>query len=65
MSLQVNFPTKKALKAHVGQTLEYVETVASWFPPEYKATGSMIVCNERRSYFAVVTMQDNLITSVT
>lgn len=60
-----SYPTKKLLKASVGQRLKYVET--SFFGPEYKETGTFCVVGpspERRVWYATVTMRDGKIESV-
>jgi len=62
MTMYFNYPTKKGLKEQIGQELDYEET--SIFGPEYKSTGSFVGCNERRSYFAQVTMKNDLIVKV-
>jgi hypothetical protein len=68
MSLIANYPSKKALKAEIGQRLDYIET--SFFGPEYRADGVLIVANRPhitgigREFFAEVTMRNNLIWSV-
>ena len=64
----LNYDSKKQLKASTGQPLEYTET--SLFGPEYVSTGTITGANRPhitgrgREFFAVVTMQDNLITGV-
>ena len=64
--LGATYPTKKALKASVGQALNYVET--SMFGPEYRDTGKLTVVGPcpytNRKWFATVTMQDGKIKSV-
>lgn len=64
MTIQVHYPTKKALKAAVGQTLNYTET--SMFEAEFKANGSFPVADgsPKRSWFAKVTMKDGKIAKV-
>tara|TARA_R110000796_G_scaffold37491_7_gene94575 strand:+ start:650 stop:859 length:210 start_codon:yes stop_codon:yes gene_type:complete len=68
MTMIANYPSKKALKAEIGQRLDYIET--SFFGPEYKADGVLIVANRPhitgigREFFAQVTMRNNLIWSV-
>ena len=60
-----NYPTKKALKKSVGQSLDYIET--SLFGPEYKADGKFCVVGPspyKRNWFAEVTMQGGLIKKV-
>lgn len=68
MTIIVRYPSKKELKAHIGQPLRYTET--SFFGPEYRDNGVIVVCNRPhitrigREYFAQVTMADGLITKV-
>lgn len=69
MTMLVNYPTKKLLKAAVGQRLNYTEV--SVFGPEYKRDGTLTVAhrpsiqgNGGREYFARVTMENGLIKSV-
>ena len=63
-----NYPTKKDLKASIGQYLRYTET--SMFGSEYRSTGKLTGCNRphltgyKREFFAAVTMQDDLIVKV-
>lgn len=66
----VHYPTKKDLKAAVGQHLKYEET--SMFGPEYKSTGKFTVAHrpqiqggKGREFFAEVTMVNDVITKVT
>jgi hypothetical protein len=63
------YPSKKDLKANIGQPLKYRET--SMFGPEYKANGSFSVCNrpsitgiKGREFFATVTMANGRIAKV-
>lgn len=59
------YPTKKALKASVGQPLRYEET--SIFGPEYKANGTFCVVGPspyQRKWYAEVTMENGLIRRV-
>lgn len=64
----VNYPSKKDLKAAVGQRLKYEET--SMFGPEYRSTGRFTVARRPhlqgggREFFATVTMKDDLIVKV-
>lgn len=63
--LGASYPTKKALKAAVGQPLRYIET--SFFGPEYRETGLLTVVGPSptsRKWFAQVTMRDGKIASV-
>lgn len=65
MTLVATYPTKRALKAAVGQSLNYRET--SLFGHEYRPNGSFSVVgpSERsRKWFAGVTMKDGKITKV-
>lgn len=65
MALLVKNSTKKGLKELVGKPFpQYEETRAAWFEPEYKRSGSIIVTNDPRSYFAKVTVSDGIITRV-
>lgn len=63
------YPSKKALKEHIGQRLQYQET--SMFGPEYRDNGEFAVSNrpsiagiKGREFFATVKMADGLITGV-
>ena len=64
----LNYESKKALKASVGQPLRYSET--SMFGPEYGDNHTFCGCNRphltgyKREFFASVTMQDGLIKKV-
>ena len=64
----LNYPSKKDLKASIGQPLRYTET--SMFGPEYKADGTFAGCNRphltgyAREFFAEVTMANGLIAKV-
>ncbi|MDE3022794.1 MAG: hypothetical protein KGI54_13210 [Pseudomonadota bacterium] len=60
--MHAHYQTKKALKAAVGQTLDYSET--SFFGAEYRDNGSFPVTNVKRSWFANVTMANGLIAKV-
>lgn len=63
-----DYPSKKDLKASIGQKLRYQET--SLFGDEYRPTGTLHGCNRphitghKREFFANVTMANGLITSV-
>jgi hypothetical protein len=63
-----NYPSKKALKESIGKELRYIET--SLFGPEYVSTGKLTGANrphitgQGKEFFAVVTMQDDLIVAV-
>jgi hypothetical protein len=59
------YPTKKALKAALGQPLRYIET--SMFGEEYRENGTFTVVGPspyKRVWFATVTMADGRITKV-
>ena len=62
------YPSKKELKANIGKPLKYIET--SLFGPEYRPNGSLTGANRPhitglgREFFAVVTMENNLIKGV-
>lgn len=63
--MAATYPTKKALKASVGESLNYEET--SMFGPEYRADGQFAVVGPspyQRKWFAQVTMVDGLIAKV-
>ena len=60
--IQLLYETKKQLKENVGKELNYIET--SFFGEEYKSTGTITVCNKKRSWFANVIMQDDKIIQV-
>ena len=60
------YPTKKALKEHVGEPLKFVET--SMFGQEYEPDGTFCVVGPsplQRKWYAEVTMRDGLIHKVT
>ena len=63
-----NYKSKKELKEHIGQRLQYIET--SLFGPEYKRDGEIVGANrphitgQGREFFASVTMRDGLIEGV-
>lgn len=62
------YPSKKDLKASIGQPLKYEET--SLFGAEYKPNGTFCVANRPhltglgREFFAEVTMENGLIKKV-
>lgn len=63
--LGANYPTKKALKASIGQPLRHTET--SMFGPEYTTNGTLTVVGPspyQRNWFATVTMRDGKIAKV-
>jgi hypothetical protein len=68
MTLVVKYPSKKELKARIGEPLRYIET--SLFGPEYRPDGMLTVCNRPhithmgREFFAQVYMKDGLIEKV-
>ena len=63
-----NYPSKKELKANIGQPLKYIET--SMFGDEYVSDGVLTGANRPhitgrgREFFARVTMEDGLIKLV-
>ena len=63
-----NYPSKKELKANIGQPLKYIET--SMFGDEYVSDGMLTGANRPhitgrgREFFANVTMEDGLIKLV-
>lgn len=50
----VHYASKKELRQNLGNPLRYTET--SMFGPEYKSDGTFCVTNDKRSFFAEVTM---------
>ena len=68
MTLVVRYPSKKELKAKIGEPLKYTET--SLFGPEYRPDGVLTVANRPhitgmgREFFANVTMENGLIKKV-
>lgn len=68
MTLIAKYPSKKVLKENIGKPLRYIET--SLFGPEYKANGTITVCNRPhitglgREWFGNVTMENGLIKVV-
>ena len=63
--MAANYPTKKALKASVGNELRYEET--SMFGAEYRSNGKFAVVGPspyQRKWFAQVTMVDDKIAKV-
>jgi hypothetical protein len=65
MTLGVEYPSKKVLKASIGKPLNYVET--SLFGAQYKDDGKLVVVNSpyvKRNWFATVTMEKGLIKKV-
>ena len=63
--MAASYPTKKALKAAIGQPLRYVET--SLFGAEYRPDGVLTVVGPsptERKWYAQVTMADGRIKSV-
>ena len=69
MTMLALYPTKKELKAAVGERLKYRET--SMFGEEYNPNGTFCVANRPhltkigREFFAQVTMRDGIIWKVT
>ena len=62
MTIQVHYKTKKDLKNNIGQELDYTET--NIFKDEYKENGTVIGCNFDRSFFAKITIENNIIKKV-
>jgi hypothetical protein len=69
MTMLALYPSKKDLKAAVGQPLKFQET--SMFGPEYLANGTFVVAGRphlssivKREFFAKVTMKDGKIAKV-
>lgn len=60
------YPTKKALKACIGQPLRYAET--SLFGEEYRANGKVMMVGpdayNKRTWYATITMKDGVIEHV-
>lgn len=60
------YKTKKDLKACVGKRLKFVET--SLFGNEYQSTGEVIMvgpdAKDNRKWFAIITMENDLIKKV-
>ena len=62
------YPSKKDLKAAIGQTLKFEET--SMFGAEYKSNGVLTVANRPhmtgmgREFFAQVTLENGVIAKV-
>jgi hypothetical protein len=69
MTMLALYPSKKELKAAVGQRLKYQET--SLFGNEYRSNGVLTVANRPhitgigREFFAQVTVKDDVIVKVT
>lgn len=68
MTLIANYPTKKACKEAIGQSLRYTET--SMFGEEYRSNGVLTVANrphitrQGREWFDRITMVDGKISKV-
>ena len=63
MTMIFDYATKKELKENIGKPLRYEET--SIFGEEYKSNGTLIGTNHpRRSWFANVTMENDIIKAV-
>jgi len=63
--MAAHYPTKKVLKASIGQALRYEET--SFFGNEYTENGTFCLVgpsSTQRKWFASVTMKDGLIQKV-
>lgn len=69
MTMIAVYESKKALKAAIGQRLNYMETSA--FGSEYRSNGVLTVANRPhitgigREFFAQVTVKDDIIVKVT
>ena len=63
-----NYKSKKHLKEHIGQPLNFIET--SLFGPEYLSNGTIVWANRPhvtgigREFFAKVTLKDDIIIKV-
>jgi hypothetical protein len=63
-----DYPTKKALREQIGQSLRYQET--SMFGTEYRRDGVLVGCNRphltghKREFFAEVVLEDGKIAKV-
>ena len=64
-----NYSSKKEMREHIGQPLNYTET--SFFGPEYVRDGTFVgsnrpqlTNNKGREFFAEVTMREGLIAGV-
>ena len=68
MTLLALYPSKKNMKEHIGQRLNYEET--SMFGPEYRSNGELTVCNRPhmnglgREWFGQVTLENDIIVKV-
>lgn len=68
MTLLALYPSKKALREHIGQPLKYRET--SFHGPEYKPDGVITVCNRPtltglgREWFGRVHLKEGKIVSL-
>ena len=63
MTMLFDYATKKELKENIGKPLRYEET--SIFGEEYKSNGTLTGTNHpRRSWFANVTMENDIIKAV-
>jgi hypothetical protein len=60
--LQAIYPTKKALKSAIGESLMYRETTL--FNTEYMANGYNVMSNVARSWYAEVWLINGLIVKV-
>ena len=64
--MAAHYPTKKVLKASIGQSLRYEET--SFFGSEYGDNKTFVVVgpsSTQRKWYAKITMRDGLIIKVT
>lgn len=63
-----DYPSKKAMREHIGAPLRFQET--SVFGAEYRADGTLVGCNRphltghKREFFAEVTLRNGLIVKV-
>lgn len=60
--IQFNYNRKKDLKLSIGERLKFTET--TMFKPEYVSNGVLTGCNKKRTWYANVTMKDDLIAKV-
>lgn len=60
--IRLNYKTKKELKESIGKRLHYTETSMSG--DEYVSTGVITGCNFKRSWYANVRMENDLIVKV-
>jgi hypothetical protein len=60
--MHLHYKSKKDLKKNVGNELNYSET--SIFGSEYKSNGAFVGTNPKRSFFAKITVENDLIKQV-